>query len=37
MGSYNLNKDWFTNASYTYGLSDSTSDHAASLSIGYRF
>ena len=33
MGSYNLNKDWF----YTYGLSDSMSDHAASLSIGYRF
>lgn len=37
MGSYSLNEHWFTNASYAYGLSRSTSDHSVSASLGYRF
>lgn len=34
---YSLNKNWFTSLSYAYGLSDSTSDHALSLRLGYSF
>lgn len=34
---YSLDKHWFTTLSYAYGLSDSSSDHAASLRLGYSF
>ena len=34
---YSLDEHWFTSLSYAYGLSDSTSDHAASLRLGYSF
>ena len=34
---YSLDKHWFTSLSYAHGLSDSTSDHAASLRLGYSF
>ena len=34
---YSLNKNWFTSLSYARGLSDSASDHSASLRLGYNF
>ena len=34
---YSLDKKWFTSFSYAYGLSDSASDHAFSLRLGYSF
>jgi hypothetical protein len=34
---YNIDEHYFTSFSYAYGLSDSTSDHYASLRIGYYF
>lgn len=34
---YTINKNWFTTASYAYGLSDSASDHYANLRLGYYF
>jgi hypothetical protein len=32
-----LNKNWFVTLFYAYGLSDSASDHAASVKLGYYF
>ena len=32
-----INKNWFLTLFYAYGLSDSASDHAASVKIGYYF
>ncbi len=32
---YTLDKNWFTTASYAYGLSDSASEHSISLRLGY--
>ncbi len=34
---YSLNKNWFTNFTYAYGVSDSASDNFASLKVGYYF
>ena len=34
---YNLNKNWFTNVTYSYGLSDTASDNTISLRLGYYF
>ncbi|QOP44798.1 DUF3187 domain-containing protein [Sulfurimonas paralvinellae] len=34
---YSIDKNWFMNLSYAYGLSDSASDHAASIKLGYYF
>jgi len=34
---YSIDKNWFTTLSYAYGLSDSASDHSASLRLGYNF
>lgn len=34
---YSLDKNWFTTLSYARGLSDSASDHAVSLRLGYNF
>jgi hypothetical protein len=34
---YTINKNWFTNFSYAYGLSDSASDNYFSLRVGYYF
>lgn len=34
---YNFNKQWFTTASYTVGLSDSVADQAMNISIGVSF
>ena len=34
---YSINENWFSSFSYGYGLSDSASDHSASLRIGYYF
>lgn len=34
---YSINEHWFTNLSYAYGLSDSASDHYASINLGYYF
>lgn len=34
---YSLDKNWFTSLSYAYGLSDSASNHSASLRLGYAF
>lgn len=34
---YSIDEHWFTNITYAYGLSDSTSKHYASLNIGYYF
>lgn len=34
---YSIDKHWFSSLNYTHGLSDSTSDHAASLRLGYAF
>jgi len=36
-GYYSFNKHWFTTFSYAYGLSDSASDNAASVKVGYYF
>ncbi len=34
---YTINKNWFTTASYAYGLSDTASDHYVSVRLGYYF
>ena len=34
---YSIDKNWFMNFSYAYGLSDSASDNAASVKLGYYF
>jgi len=34
---YTLNANWFTTFNYAYGLSDSASDNALSLRLGYSF
>ena len=34
---YSLDKQWFTSVNYSYGLSDSSSDHALSVRLGYSF
>ena len=34
---YNIDKNWFTNLTYSYGLSDTASDNAVSLRLGYYF
>jgi len=34
---YNIDKNWFTNLTYAYGLSDTASDHSVSLRLGYYF
>ncbi len=34
---YTIDKNWFTTASYAYGLSDSASDHYANVRLGYYF
>lgn len=34
---YSINTHWFTTLSYAYGLSDTTSDHFASVRLGYYF
>jgi hypothetical protein len=36
-GMYRFDSHWFTNATYSYGLSDSASDHSIDLRIGYSF
>jgi len=36
-GFYSINNNWFTTLNYAYGLSDTTSDHSASLRLGYYF
>lgn len=36
-GLYRFDKHWFGNAGYAYGLSDSASDHAFDLRLGYYF
>ncbi len=36
-GYKSINKNWFVTLFYAYGLSDSASDHAASMKIGYYF
>ncbi|WP_434580691.1 DUF3187 domain-containing protein [Sulfurimonas sp. NW15] len=36
-GYYSINMHWFTTFSYAYGLSDSASDQAASVKLGYYF
>jgi hypothetical protein len=36
-GYYGIDAHWFANFSYVHGLSDSASDHAGSLKIGYYF
>jgi len=34
---YSIDTHWFTTFSYAYGLSDTTSDHFASIRLGYYF
>ena len=34
---YTINKNWFSTASYAYGLSDSASDHYVNIRLGYYF
>jgi len=34
---YSINTHWFTTLTYAYGLSDTTSDHFASIRLGYYF
>lgn len=34
---YSINANWFTNLSYSYGLSDSASDNAIAVRLGYYF
>ena len=34
---YTIDKNWFTTASYAYGLTDSASDHYVSVRLGYYF
>lgn len=34
---YSIDENWFTTFNYGYGLSDSASDHSASLRLGYYF
>ncbi len=34
---YSLDKHWFTTFTYAHGLSDTTSDHYASINLGYYF
>lgn len=34
---YSIDENWFSTFNYGYGLSDSASDHSASLRIGYYF
>jgi hypothetical protein len=34
---YGIDKHWFLNASYAYGLNDEASDNALSLKLGYAF
>ena len=34
---YTIDKNWFTTASYAYGLSDSASDHYVGVRLGYYF
>jgi len=34
---YGINRHWFMNFSYAYGLNDVASDHAASIKLGYYF
>lgn len=36
-GYYSITSHWFTTFSYAYGLSDSASDNAASVKLGYYF
>jgi hypothetical protein len=36
-GYYSLNENWFTTLGYVYGLSQSASDNALSLKVGYYF
>ncbi|HIP15564.1 MAG TPA: DUF3187 domain-containing protein [Sulfurimonas autotrophica] len=36
-GNYSITQHWFTTFSYAYGLSDSASDNAVSLKLGYYF
>jgi len=36
-GMYRFDTHWFANLNYSYGLSDSASDHALDLRIGYSF
>lgn len=36
-GMYRFDSHWFANAAYSYGLSDSASDHSIDLRIGYSF
>lgn len=36
-GYYSITQHWFTTFSYAYGLSDSASDNAVSLKLGYYF
>jgi len=36
-GYYSIDTHWFSTFSYAYGLSDSASDHAASVKLGYYF
>jgi len=34
---YTINKNWFTTASYAYGLTDTASDHYMGVRLGYYF
>jgi len=34
---YGIDKHWFVNLAYAYGISDTASDHAASVKLGYFF
>lgn len=34
---YTINKNWFTTASYAYGLTDTASDHYVNIRLGYYF
>ena len=34
---YTINKNWFTTASYAYGLTDTASDHYINVRLGYYF
>lgn len=34
---YNIDENWFTNATYAHGLSDTASDNTVSLRLGHRF
>ena len=34
---YTINKNWFTTASYAYGLTDTASDHYFNVRLGYYF